>query len=255
VGAIACVSLLAASGAWAQEIRFADETSLTADVLQTDDESVIVRLPRSGIATIDGYPLPPVLAAGAGAPSFTAADLQGQVHSVGADSGKVTVLHFWVSWCPHCQSDAPKIQALHDQFKDHPAVRVLTVNLDQERAQLDAFVKERGVTYPVIVASEQALQGVGLPELYQVTGFPVTYLIDTQGVIRHKISGSFVEQGLDLAAKVAEQLPQTDATTAAAPADAGAQLAQAGSCGCGCAMKGNCCGGEPGACGDTQETP
>jgi len=198
----------AAPASWTAQIRLTDETEFTGEVVQTTDERVVIGIPRQAVAVIDGYPLPPVLAAGVEAPAFTAVDLAGQPVTMSKDgNGALTVLHFWVSWCPFCQKDAPTIQALHDAYKAGDRVRVLTVSLDRERAKLEAFVKERTVTYPVIDAAEQ--KDVDLPSLYQITGFPVTYLIDGGGVIRHKISGSFVASGEDLEAKVAELAPRS----------------------------------------------
>ncbi len=201
----------------AASIKLTDDTILSADVLQTDDVGVVVRLPRARIQTVDGQPLPPALVEGSAAPPFTVTDVAGQTQTVGPKSDHVTLLHFWVHWCPHCRSDAPKLQALTDQFQVTPTVRILTVNLDQERAKLDEFLKERHVTYPVIAAAEEAARphGLDLPQLYQVHGFPLTYLIDAHGIIRQKIFGSFVESGVDVGEKLAQMvsaIPQVQVT-------------------------------------------
>ena len=204
---------------WAAEIKLSDETHVSADVVQTDDTSVTFRVPREKIATIDGQPLPPVLVAGVAAPAFAVTDMLGQPQTIGPNTGKVTILHFWVTWCPYCQADAPQVQTLQNQFKDNPAVRVLTVSLDQERAKLDTFVKDRTVTYPVIVATEQTAPptNVDLPALYQIQGFPVTYIIDQQGVIRHKLTGSFVKANTDVAKLVEALLPPAQPSPSAQP--------------------------------------
>ncbi len=193
---------------WAKTIKLTDQTEVTADVLQTDDDSIIMRIPRERVATVDGQPLPPVLGVGVAAPSFHAKDLAGVDQAIGPKSDHVTLLHFWVHWCPHCRSDAPQIQALHDKFHTNPNVRVLAVNLDDERQKVDQFVQEQHVTYPVIFAQEATAHGTDLPVLYQVQGFPLTYLIDERGVIRYKTVGSFVESKVDLGAKILELLPK-----------------------------------------------
>lgn len=195
---------------WAQTIKLTDKTSFQGDVMQVDDEGVMVRFSRERVATVDGKPLPKTLVAGVAAPAFHVKDLQGQMQTVGEGKGPVTLLHFWVNWCPHCRSDAPKIQALYDSLRGTPGVRVLTVNLDQDRAKVDQFIKDHNVTYPIIFAAEQAAVsgGVDLPSLYQITGFPVTYLIDEKGVIQKKFTGSFAESGVDIAALVNNLLPK-----------------------------------------------
>ena len=82
--------------------------------------------------------------------------------------------------------------------------------MDQERAKAEEFIKEHHATYPVILASEQAQPptSVNIPALYQINGFPVTMLIDEQGIIRNKTVGSFVESKVDMSAKLMELLPK-----------------------------------------------
>ncbi len=196
----------------AADIRLKNKAKVEGDVARVEDDYVYLRVPRQSIATVNGEALPAPLAEGVQAPAFSVTDIAGATQAVGQGQGHVTVLHFWVQWCPHCRSDAPKIQALYDQYRDNPAVKIVTVNLDQKRADVDAFVKEHRINYPVIAAAEQASKpdGANLPELYQINAFPVTYLIDAQGVIRQKFRGSFSESGVDLAVLVT-QLTSTGA--------------------------------------------
>lgn len=204
-----CIALwLAPVSARAAALTLDDGTTVQGEVLQMDDEHVLVGMPRAAIRAVDGKPLAKPLVAGVPAPAFTATDLAGAAHTIGQGHAKITVLHFWVQWCPHCRTDAPKVQALHDRYRDNPAVRVVTINMDDKRADLDRFIAEHHATYPVIFSAAHAVgpDGRTLPDLYQVTGFPVTLLIDQQGIIRHKFNGSFTESGKDLEALVAGML-------------------------------------------------
>jgi len=193
---------------WAATIRLDDDATVSGEVLRVDDDHVIIGVPRSSVATIDGKPLPLPLAEGVPAPAFSVTDLAGKTQTVGKDQGRVTILHFWIHWCPHCRSDAPKIQALYDQYRENPKVQVITVSLDERRAEIDQFIKEHRMTYPVVSAAEQktAPGGANLPQLYEITGFPITFLIDAQGIIRKKYVGSFVELNEDLAPQITELL-------------------------------------------------
>ena len=220
IGVIFCVAIAAASVEAATiQLKDRTKTKLKGDIVRVDDDDVFIRLPRQTIATVDGKSLPAALVNGGQAPPFTATDLLGQSHQIGAGSGKVTVLHFWVSWCPHCRSDAPHIQALYDQFRDNAKVQIITVNMEDERAKIDAFVAAHHVTYPVIAAQEQAAapHGVDLTQLYQITGFPVTFIIDAQGVIHQKTTGSFVETRVDVASQVAALLAASQTAPANSP--------------------------------------
>lgn len=193
----------------AEVIRLRDETTITGDVVRVDDEDVLIRLPREAVSTVDGKSLPSALVVGMAAPAFSVQDMRGQPQRVGDRPGTITLLHFWVHWCPHCRSDAAKVQALYERFAEDPVVRIVTVNLDQDRAALDQFLQQHHVAYPVIFAAEQAAKpnGVDLPALYQIKAFPITYLIDQQHIIRRKVTGSFVESGVDLGALITDLLP------------------------------------------------
>jgi thiol-disulfide isomerase/thioredoxin len=192
-----------AGRAGAATVKLEDGTTLTADVLRVDDDGIALRLERGSVRTIDGQALAPPLREGTAAPVFSVKDVAGQPQRVGPSGPALTVLHFWVSWCPFCQADAPVMQQLHARYREDARVRIVTVSLDEKREALDAFVKERQVTYPVISAREQVpAAGVDLPQLYQITGFPVTLLIDGRGIIRRKIGGSFVKGNVDLAAAI-----------------------------------------------------
>ncbi len=219
LAAAASLFCVTAPSGWTATIRLKDKTTVKGKVVRVSDDGVLVSLPRASIESINGKPLPPALVEGAAAPPFQVRDIQGNPQALpapanmnggpgGAAQGRVTVLHFWVSWCPHCGSDAHKIEALYTQFRAHSKVAIVTVSLDEQREALDRFVKDRHVTYPVIDAAEQAKApgGVDLAELYHVNGFPVTYLIDAQGIIKRKIHGSFVETGVDLASELQKQL-------------------------------------------------
>lgn len=192
---------------WSQSVRLKDETTFEGQVVKVEDQAVLVRLPREQVATVDGKALAPPLIEGATAPAFTTTDVSGQSHSVGAPQPRVTVLHFWVSWCPYCRTDAPKIEELHDQFKDRPEVQVVTVSLDQDRTKLSQFMEEHKVTYPVILA--QDAKQADLAKLYEIAAFPVTFVIDAGGIIRHKVSGSFVKSNLDLQSLLTRLLPSS----------------------------------------------
>lgn len=184
----------------AASIRLDDQTNVTGDVVRVEDDTVLIAVPRSHIQSVNGQPLPTPLVEGSTAPLFSVQDFLGRPQTLGAPPHAITVLHFWVSWCPHCRADAPKIQALYDQLKDSPTVRIITVSLDRERSAAQQFITEHQVTYPVIVAAEQAAipQTPDVTSLYQIVGFPVTFVIDAQGIIRRKLIGSFVESGVDL---------------------------------------------------------
>ena len=104
----ALIAAFVQCGVCADTLRLKNKTQVHGEVLQVDDEDVILRIPRDKIATVNGTALPAALVEGDAAPAFTATDLAGNAQSVGPGKAKVTLVHFWVHWCPHCRSDGPR---------------------------------------------------------------------------------------------------------------------------------------------------
>jgi len=61
--------------------------------------------------------------------------------------GRIVVLNFWASWCPHCRAEMPDFQKLHDQFSEGEDVVLLLINqIDGSREtwnQLAVLRRER----------------------------------------------------------------------------------------------------------------
>ena len=65
-------------------------------------------------------------------------------------------------------------------------VEIVAVSEDRDRAALEKFVKQHGVTFPVAQDQDKRIYG-----LYRATGVPETHLVDKQGIIRHSQIGPF----------------------------------------------------------------
>jgi cytochrome c biogenesis protein CcmG, thiol:disulfide interchange protein DsbE len=89
--------------------------------------------------------------------------------------GKVVYLDFWASWCVPCRQSFPWMNRMHQQFGRDGLV-VLAVNMDQVRADADAFLKQ----YPAEFAVRFDPQG-RLASTFKVRGMPTSALIGRDG--------------------------------------------------------------------------
>lgn len=119
-------------------------------------------------------------------PAFSVKDLRGQRQTLKQYRGQVVVLHFWATWCPYCRGEIPKLLEAF-QHGAQQRVTVLTVSVDKDLAQLQAFVEQAALPYSVIHDGDQ---DSSLADAYGVGGIPVTYLIDRDGRIAYRFSGS-----------------------------------------------------------------
>lgn len=110
------------------------------------------------------------------APEFTALDLHGKSVSLKDLHGKVILLNFWATWCGPCHWEMTEMDTLYHTFKDQGFV-VLAIALDAQGAKTVApFVKERQLTYPVLLDT-----GLKAARQYGIKGPPSTFLIGRQG--------------------------------------------------------------------------
>ena len=202
----------------ADHIELKDGTTVSGAVLGKDGQSVVIRVPRADVASVNGQALPPPVTAGMPAPAFTGVDLNGVPHTIPDASGRVTLVKFWATWCPHCRSDVPLVKDLATRYQQR-GFQVLAVSIDQDVGKLQAFVREQQLPYPVIathgpsVSTEQA----GIPDRYEAQGVPAYYVIDRAGMIVQASSGSFVEGKRDLDSLITPLLPPAKTKKSAKP--------------------------------------
>lgn len=129
------------------------------------------------IATIEAAgDRPPPRAVIFQAPDFTLPTLSGESIRLADLRGKVLLLNFWATLCVPCRTEMPTIEALYQRYKDR-GLEVLAVNLDVlSTAGVEAFVKEVGVTFRVVLDPSGATA-----RAYRVLGLPTSYLIDRAG--------------------------------------------------------------------------
>lgn len=131
---------------------------------------------------------PPLL--GGSAPHFILNDLNSHLISLNDYRGKVVVLTFWATWCVPCKKEMPEIQKVYNQYKDR-GLAVLGVNFGENQKVVTTFVNKMDISFPVIL-DRQAKTASS----YGVTSLPVTFLIDTDGIIQRQILGGITADSI-----------------------------------------------------------
>jgi cytochrome c biogenesis protein CcmG/thiol:disulfide interchange protein DsbE len=119
---------------------------------------------------------------GSNAPDFTVQDSDHKV-TLSQFRGQVVLLNFWATWCPPCVEETPSLVRMQARLKDKGVV-VLAVSIDDDDAAYHRFLKEYGVN--MVTVRDEARKAA---TLYGTFGWPETFVIDRQGVVRRKFIG------------------------------------------------------------------
>lgn len=111
--------------------------------------------------------------------TFTAADMK----------GKVWMLNVWASWCVACRIEHPVLVELSKADK---SVLIYGLNYKDKREDALQWLTRFGNPYAESISDTQGLVGIDLG----VYGVPETFIIDKQGVIRHKQTGPITPEVL-----------------------------------------------------------
>jgi thiol-disulfide isomerase/thioredoxin len=116
------------------------------------------------------------------APDFKLTALDGQQLTIAALQGKVVFLNFWATWCGPCRAEIPDLIALQGRYKGR--LQIIGLNVDDEEADIQKYVDETGINYPVVMTSNDVrIQFGGIPAL------PTSFVLDTAGRVVQKHVG------------------------------------------------------------------
>jgi len=117
------------------------------------------------------------------APDFSLPGENGSPVKLSRYQGKVVLLDFWATWCHGCKTEIPWYMEFSQAYKKDGLV-VIGVSMDDDGWKVvKPFIKEKGMTYPVVIGNEDLGKRYGLDEM------PLTLLIDRQGNIAYRHSG------------------------------------------------------------------
>lgn len=126
---------------------------------------------------------------GTKAPNFEAVTLDSppRIKSLDEYRGQVVLLNIWATWCEPCRVEMPSIEALHKALGQQ-GLKVIAVSVDEPgfETQIRDFVRQYGLTFQILYDSDVA----GIRKQYQVTGYPETFIIGKDGLIRRKLIGA-----------------------------------------------------------------
>jgi peroxiredoxin len=119
------------------------------------------------------------------APDFKLKAVQdGQEYSLSQFKGKVVLINFFTFFCGPCRQEMPHLSQMGQELKAQ-GLETLGIGLSSTPEQLKQIVSQLGLKYPILLGNDTVSKAYGGVELV-----PLTFIIDRQGNIVHKILGA-----------------------------------------------------------------
>jgi peroxiredoxin len=130
-----------------------------------------------------------------GAVEFTGTAIDGSTISSADYAGEVLVLNFWYAACGPCRIEAPILQ---DTFvKTAPdGAQFLGVNIYDGPEQATSFEEKYAITYPSLLAREDADLKLSFVSWTSLTAAPTTLVLDAQGRVAARIFGAVPSESI-----------------------------------------------------------
>ena len=106
--------------------------------------------------------------------------------------GKVVLVNFWATWCEPCKEEMPNLEKLYRKFDGEPFL-LLAVTTDTQRGAIRGFMKETGLSFPVLLDEEKDFSAA-----FGVRGLPTSFLIGPDGRILARAVGPRSWDGPDV---------------------------------------------------------
>jgi len=110
-------------------------------------------------------------------------DLKGQTVDVGAYRGRTVLVAFWATWAAPAKRDLPDLAKLSAKYKAK-GFEVIAINLDNEKADLDAFLKSTPLPWPVVF--EPGGMESRLATDFGIISLPTMFLVEPDGKVSNR---------------------------------------------------------------------
>jgi thiol-disulfide isomerase/thioredoxin len=97
--------------------------------------------------------------------------------------GRVVLLNFWATWCAPCREEMPALDTLARELGTQ-GLTVVGVNYKESKSQIDAFVREGGLGFTMLLDADGSVT-----ERYRVFALPVTVVVDRRGMLVGTVLG------------------------------------------------------------------
>ncbi len=105
--------------------------------------------------------------------------------------GKVLLLTFWATWCPHCRRQIAAMEKLRESYSSKD-IEMLALSVDREGWKIvSPYMQQHKLSLAVAIAPPRTQQ-----EYAANGGIPLSYIIDRKGQLIKDFRGALEEEVL-----------------------------------------------------------
>ncbi|MFT4050629.1 MAG: TlpA disulfide reductase family protein [Microbacterium sp.] len=120
---------------------------------------------------------------------FTGTAVDGSTITSDDFENTVLVLNFWYAGCGPCRAEAELLESTFETYADE-GVQFLGVNIYDGPEQATAFEEKYGITYPSLLAADDADLKLAFASWTPLQSVPITLVLDTQGRVAARFIGA-----------------------------------------------------------------
>ena len=116
------------------------------------------------------------------APDFEITQLDGTPFKLSDYRGKQSVyVVFWNTWCHYCLKKIPKLKGIQENLADD--IKIIAINTSRKDSVTESLNFENYFKTNYALAFDH---GEKVTDLYNVHGVPTEFIIDINGIIKHR---------------------------------------------------------------------
>jgi peroxiredoxin len=119
-------------------------------------------------------------------PNFTLPALDGTTAHLGAEAGKLVIVHFFATWCEPCRDELKSLERLAESLVARP-LRILAVDVGEPADRVRRFLERNKISlpFPVLVDFDKQVM-----RAWQVEMLPTSFVLDRTLCPLWKIAGA-----------------------------------------------------------------
>lgn len=134
-------------------------------------------------------------------PDFSFTTAEGEFVSLDKVKGKIVLLDFWGTWCGPCVESVPALRNLNKRYAKESAFVMISVSSDGDENKWKDFIAREKMVWVQYLDRDRKVQ-----RAFRVNGFPTYILLDSEGVIRFRVTGSNSEKAAALEDAIRKQI-------------------------------------------------